>query len=201
MEIFSHKDHFSVYKARCTELGIEMNECAIPKDVLSTGTQVTLDGVVVHQPRPVPFTSEGFRDFLTELIVTQDEALLLVEMPSFHRLMKYLRPSLRLSDISSHNTIHTHILTLSTEVQEKLRARFKRIPAKSLSPKMPGPDHPNDWEIVTDELAFMKLDGRHTGENIGAAIVQTIDRYKLGNQMGWVTSDGAAVNRTATRAI
>jgi hypothetical protein len=63
------------------------------------------------------------------------------------------------------------------------------------------PDHPNDWEIVTDELAFMKIDGRHTGANIGSAIVKTIDRYQLREKAGWITSDGAAVNRSAARTV
>lgn len=62
-------------------------------------------------------------------------------------------------------------------------------------------DRPTEWEIVTEELAFMRLDGRHTGERIGAALVETIDRYKLRTKVGWATSDGAAVNRTANRVV
>jgi hypothetical protein len=35
--------------------------------------QGTLDGIVVAKPRPPVFTREGLRDFLIEMIVTQDE--------------------------------------------------------------------------------------------------------------------------------
>jgi hypothetical protein len=62
-------------------------------------------------------------------------------------------------------------------------------------------DHPNDWKIITEELAFMKLEGCHTGENIGRAIMGTIEGYGLCDRVGWITSDGASVNRTAAHAI
>ncbi|KAJ7707204.1 hypothetical protein B0H14DRAFT_3025273, partial [Mycena olivaceomarginata] len=54
------------------------------------------------------------------------------------------------------------------------------------------PDRPNDWEIVTDELAFLKLEGRHTGANIGGAISAWAG-------LVWITSDGAAVNRSTAK--
>jgi hypothetical protein len=57
-------------------------------------------------------------------------------------------------------------------------------------------DRPNDWEIVTDELVFMKIEGRHTGANIGSSILSTIDRYHFRGKVGWITSDGVAVNRS-----
>ncbi|KAJ7204072.1 hypothetical protein GGX14DRAFT_301016, partial [Mycena pura] len=38
---------------------------------------------------------------------------------------------------------------------------------------------PNDWEMKNDALAFMKIDGRHTGENLGNGIYQVIERYGL----------------------
>ncbi|KAJ7713559.1 hypothetical protein B0H16DRAFT_1233777, partial [Mycena metata] len=41
------------------------------------------------------------------------------------------------------------------------------------------PQRPNDWELKTDELAFMKIEGRHTGQNLGNAVVRTVERYGL----------------------
>ncbi|KAJ7106433.1 hypothetical protein C8R43DRAFT_906248 [Mycena crocata] len=63
------------------------------------------------------------------------------------------------------------------------------------------PKTPNNWEMKTVELAFMKIEGRHTGQTLGAALVQTIQRYGLEKKTGWITSDGASVNRTTARAI
>ncbi|KAJ7861014.1 hypothetical protein B0H14DRAFT_2576353 [Mycena olivaceomarginata] len=54
----------------------------------------------------------------------------------------------------------------------------------------------NDWEPVKDQLAFMKIEGRHTGDNIGAAIVKTIDDYKLRGKLGSITPDAAIETRT-----
>jgi hypothetical protein len=104
-----------------------------------------LDGLVVQQPRAPPFTTLGLRDFIVEMIVTQDEvcflfsvhvnfnthykheALSLVEKPSFGRLMKYLRPSLTDSEIPGATTIRTHMLGLAEEVQKKLVGLFTVI--------------------------------------------------------------------------
>ncbi|KAJ7048928.1 hypothetical protein C8F01DRAFT_1003592 [Mycena amicta] len=55
--------------------------------------------------------------------------------------------------------------------------------------------------IRTDLLAFKKIDGRHTGETLGSAIVATIDKYELRDKIGWMTGDGASVNRTAIRVV
>jgi Tfp pilus assembly protein PilZ len=42
----------------------------------------------------------------------------------------------------------------------------------------------------------VKIEGRHTGENIGASIVSTLEKYGLRGKVGWITSDGASVNRS-----
>jgi hypothetical protein len=63
------------------------------------------------------------------------------------------------------------------------------------------PEQPNDWEIITEELAFMKIEGRHTGANLGSAILKTLDRYELRGKSGWITSDGASVNRSTARVV
>ncbi|KAJ7851147.1 hypothetical protein B0H14DRAFT_3662490 [Mycena olivaceomarginata] len=101
------------------------------------------------------------------MIVTQDEAFSIVEKPSSIRLLKYLRPSIKDSDIPTRKTIRKYILTLAE-------------------------DRPNDWEIITEELAFMKIEGRHTGANLGSAILKILDRYGLRGKSGWITSDGAS---------
>ncbi|KAF7326553.1 hypothetical protein MVEN_02608500 [Mycena venus] len=87
--ISRHEDHYQVYEARCVKAGIQMNQRAIPKTVDSQGSQGTLDGTVVHEPRAPPYTPDGLRDFLVELIVTQDEALALVERPAFRHIQAH----------------------------------------------------------------------------------------------------------------
>jgi hypothetical protein len=36
-----------------------------------------------------------------------------------------------------------------------------------------------NWKLRSEQLAFTPLPGRHSGANIGNAIMQTIDRYGL----------------------
>lgn len=63
------------------------------------------------------------------------------------------------------------------------------------------PGRPNDWELVTAALAFMRLKGRHTGKNLGQCILEVLQRYRLRGKVGWITADGAQVNRTAARTV
>ncbi|KAF7372957.1 hypothetical protein MSAN_00502900 [Mycena sanguinolenta] len=220
--IARHDDHFQTYRERCAKLDIPMHPHAIPESDPSGSKEVqgTLDGVVVAKPRPPVFTSEGLRDFLIEMIVTQDEALSIVERPSFRRLLQYCRPSITETDIPTRRTIRKYVLQLAKDVQAKLFDEFQKpsglhslshdawtsesgIPFLNINNhyiRSP-PDRPNDWEIVTDELGFVKIEGRHTGENIGAAILTSLDKYGLREKVGWVTADGASVNRTTTKAL
>ncbi|KAJ7488681.1 hypothetical protein B0H11DRAFT_1912832 [Mycena galericulata] len=126
--IARHDDHFKVYKTRCEKLGIKMNDRAIPVAASGTlGTQGSLDGIVIYEPRTPPFTVAGHRDYIIEMIVTQDEALSLVERPSFIRLIKYLRPGIKDSDIPTRNTIKKDILQHAKRVEEELRDKFKPL--------------------------------------------------------------------------
>ncbi|KAJ6617334.1 hypothetical protein B0H10DRAFT_2218669 [Mycena sp. CBHHK59/15] len=122
--IACHWDHFDLYEARCQQLRIPLNERAIPQNISPKGSR-TLDGVVIQEARAPPFMPGGLHDFITEIIVTQDEAISLVEKASFVRMLKYLRPGLKDSDILSCNTIHTHIMDLAEQVEAKLKDTLK----------------------------------------------------------------------------
>ncbi|KAJ7820189.1 hypothetical protein B0H14DRAFT_2600170, partial [Mycena olivaceomarginata] len=133
-------------------------DCSSFGNSYNLSLQKTLDGIVVSEPRPPAFTTEGLRDFLIEMIVTQDEVLSCIfdrRETKFHRLLKYLRPSIKDSDIPTRKN-HSQ--------------------------------RPNDWEIITEELAFMKIEGRHTGANLGSAILKILDRYGRRGKSGWITS-------------
>jgi len=75
-------------------------------------------------------------------------------------------------------------------------------------------DCPNDWVLKTEQLSFEEIKGRHTGKNMAEILSCTVDRYQIHGkvshfnhsnlhssfnfprQVGWLTSDGASVNRT-----
>lgn len=73
--------------------------------------------------------------------------------------------------------------------------------------------------MKSEQLAFKTIEGRHTGKNIAQILARTTSRYNLHSkarefptainftprltraQIGWFTSDGAAVNGTTIRAL
>ncbi|KAJ6555452.1 hypothetical protein DFH09DRAFT_1318236 [Mycena vulgaris] len=109
LHIARHKAHYEIYKARCEKLGIEVDEHVIPR---------ALEGVVVSTPRPPPFPTRGLLDFITELVVTQDE--ICIEHPSFRRLLKCCRLAINENDIPTRKTLRTHILARAKEVEQEL---------------------------------------------------------------------------------
>ena len=78
-------------------------------------------------------------------------------------------------------------------------------------------DRPNEWELKSEQLAFQEIEGRHTGKNIAQILSRSIEWYGIwhgkvscikiyytlftdySSQVGWMTSDGASVNRTTIR--
>jgi hypothetical protein len=90
--VFRRSNHFEVYKERCHEIGITMNQRAIPEDKASEGLQFVflsfhchneprrkylyrqqvLDGNLV--PKVPQYTKEGLLEYIVELIVSEDEA-------------------------------------------------------------------------------------------------------------------------------
>ncbi|KAJ7075640.1 hypothetical protein B0H15DRAFT_791554 [Mycena belliarum] len=105
------------------------------------------------------------------------------------------------STLRSHIARHEdHFKVYKARCEElKIEMHERAIPkdSSSFSP----PDRPNDWELVTNELAFVEIEGRHTGANLGAAILKTIDKYELRGKVGWITADGASVNRTTAKTV
>ncbi|KAJ7218355.1 hypothetical protein GGX14DRAFT_390126 [Mycena pura] len=115
-------------------------------------TQGSLDGVVVYQPQVPPFTTAGLRNYMVVLIVTQDEALSIVKNPGFTRFIEYLRPGITDRDIPAKLfaipslVSATHDAWTSSSGIPFININTHHIDAP--------PDHPNDWEIVTNDVAF-----------------------------------------------
>jgi hypothetical protein len=57
-------------------------------------------------------------------------------------------------------------------------------------------DRPHEWELRTEQLAFVTIEGQHSGKNMALFLTQTINRYELHGKVGWFTCDGTAVNGT-----
>ena len=144
-----HKDHFQIYKERCTKLNIHLNNRAIlPSEAailyVSSGShganvvlmafssrQTTLDGSIDRQPRPPTFTTQGMLDHVVELVISQDEAFELVDRSPFCHLLMYLRPSLSEKDIPHHTKLRKeigeHAQQAEVMVKAALQVRYTSI--------------------------------------------------------------------------
>ncbi|KAG1868644.1 hypothetical protein F4604DRAFT_1682281 [Suillus subluteus] len=118
------KSHFQVYKERCEAAGITMHSRAIPpgEDDIMTRSQTTLDGKLVC--KPPAFTKEGLLEYIMELIVTEDDAIQLIDKPAFRRLLQYARPTLTEQDIPHRTklteTIKSRAMTVVENIKERL---------------------------------------------------------------------------------
>jgi len=87
--------------------------------------QTTLDGSLTHQPHVPPFTSKGLIDYLVQLIVTEDEAFLLLDKPAFRDLLTFLRPALNDRDIPHHTKIHEETLKRAVQGESNIKASLQ----------------------------------------------------------------------------
>lgn len=117
---------------------------------------------------------------------------------SFRRLLKFCRPSLLERDIPHRHALRAEILQRAEIAECRVRENLKRVPSKisftfDAWTSAPGDpylsltshfidapaDHPNAWELKSDQLIFQEIQGRHTGKNMADILSRALDRYDL----------------------
>ena len=117
---------------------------------------------------------------------------------SFRRLLKFCRPSLLERDIPHRHALRAEILLRAEIAECRVRENLKRVPSKisftfDAWTSAPGDpylsltshfidapaDHPNAWELKSDQLIFQEIQGRHTGKNMADILSRALDRYDL----------------------
>jgi hypothetical protein len=122
----------------------------------------------------------------------------LVDNGAFRRLLMYTRPSLSEKDIPHRTKVHKEILLRARAAEVKVREALADIEGKVsftfdtwtsnaqdpylsvtghyiTAPK----DHPHDWKLKSEQLAFTHFEGNHSGVNMANVLVRTVDRYDL----------------------
>jgi hypothetical protein len=131
-------------------------------------------------------------------IFLRSKAFLLIKRDSFRRLLKFCRPSLLDKDIPHRHTLRAEILWRAHLAEEMVRKNMKKVPSKisftyDAWTSAPGDpyisltahyidvpsDHPNAWELKSEQLIFQEIKGRHTGKNMGEILSRALDRYEL----------------------
>jgi hypothetical protein len=103
-----------------------MHPRAIPPGEDLAVTQTTLDASLVS--RPLAFTKDSLLEYIMELIVTEDEAIQLIDKPAFRHLLQYARPSLTEKDIPHRtkltDTIKARAISIVQTIKERLAVCF-----------------------------------------------------------------------------
>lgn len=144
------------------------------------------------------FSKAWLLEYITELIVTEDEALQLVDKPAFRRLLSYVCPALVECDIPHHTklteSIKAHVLTVVNVIHEHLAKVDSQVSMtfNSWTSIIGDPffsitghyiwsldNKPQQWELCHEQLSFDHIEGNHSGQNTVRLIVDVIDTYKL----------------------
>ncbi|THU75180.1 hypothetical protein K435DRAFT_308294, partial [Dendrothele bispora CBS 962.96] len=111
--------HPEKYVKICAEHNIEPKIKKVPEAPGVDGQQ-SITAFTVVQPGPMPsFSLEGLLEYIMELFVDSDQAMLLIDRPSFRRLIFYLRPKLTERDLP-------HRMTLTKAIKEKHESLIER---------------------------------------------------------------------------
>jgi hypothetical protein len=128
-----------------------------------------------------------------------------VDRGSFRQLLKFCRPSLSERDIPHRHAIRVEILRCAEIAEGRVRENLKRVPSKisftfDAWTSAPGDpylsltahfidapaDHPDAWELKTEQLLFQEIQGRHTGKNMADILGRALERYDLRGKVSFI---------------
>jgi hypothetical protein len=181
----------------------------IRKQSVQASTPWTKAAVYGISGRPAgeSFKAEVYRRLLAEFIVESSSAFSVVEYPTFHTLMRYMQSQVPLI---GRRTAQRDIMELhdqkKEEVKEEIATHTQDGGRVSLTmdawtatnhiPYLGVTGHWIDqsWQLRNKVLAFRRLRGSHTGENLAAVVHNVLEDWKLTEYLRAITADNAAVN-------
>jgi hypothetical protein len=174
----------------------------------STPWTKTAQGALGRQPGE-RFTARRYRELLAEFVVESSSAFQIVEYPSFHRFVTFLNAN---SPLISRETVRKDTNDLKDKYQEKLQSAVQlhvgNLKKGRLSLTMDAWTSGNqvpylgvtghwidsNWEIHSEALAFKRLRGSHTAENIATVVRKIMEEWKITESIRAITADNASVN-------
>ncbi|OXA39419.1 putative AC transposase [Folsomia candida] len=149
-----------------------------------------------------PVTQERLVNALTEFVLETDQAFIIVEEPSFRRLLGLLNPDIQ---IPGRTTMRSEISIRYQTEKEQLTAKLQEIPGK-LSFILDCRTSSNqyafqgvivqgitrEWELLSLPLDLTILNGSHTGENLATQLIKVLEDFNLIDRVHSITSDNAS---------
>jgi hypothetical protein len=136
------RGHYDLYKARCEDRDVKMNDWAMPralwkekkKHTNPVKEQTTLDGQVEMKPVPKSFTREGILEAVASHIVCDDQALSLAGKATFRNCLVAMRPRTTTADIPSTHDVTVFIHNQFADLLDKLKDQISVRCSRTLSP-------------------------------------------------------------------
>ncbi|KAG9096989.1 hypothetical protein FS749_007324 [Ceratobasidium sp. UAMH 11750] len=189
------KYHPDNYSAKCKEQGLDLT--AIDPDS-------NIDGP------PPPFTREGLVERIIRWIAVDDQSLNAIEQPEFREILVYCGQGvLRDHDIPHRSKIAFEMHQVYLQEKELIvKAMQKSLGRISLTTDLWSDQLIRSFMAVTVHyidclgdpaehlVAFRKIDGQHTGANVGHVLFSVLDEISMIGKIGHITMDNASNNNT-----
>ncbi|KAF8667727.1 Encoded by [Rhizoctonia solani] len=154
----------------------------------------------IHGPKIAPntppeFTRAGLVKRLVDWIAIDNQALNVVENPEFRELLLYCGQSaFKNSDVPHCDKLATAAWATYLIKKEKINADMKCARGRiSLTSDL--------WTNVNLCLFMLKVDGHHTGANVGQVLFSVLLESGISNKIGCITLDNASNNNTLMQEL
>ncbi|CAE6511697.1 unnamed protein product, partial [Rhizoctonia solani] len=187
--------HPVLYYAKCHEKGLKERLTNSDSDMVDI---------------PPEFTDSGFVDHMLQWIISDDQPMNVVEKEEFRELLIYCgQGRIRDQDIPHRDKLTAAAWAMYLLEKEKIddemksaqgaislmsdlwtdtnRRSFMAITAHYIN---------NSGSLVDQLIAFHKINGHHTGANVGHALFEVLQESGITNKIGYITLDNASNNNT-----
>ncbi|GJE88702.1 hAT transposon family protein [Phanerochaete sordida] len=215
-------EHYTRYREGCVKDEITMDPRCMPreeKERLSGKAQANGNHPIASflepaPPKPEAWSIEGLEDHVCRFVVETDQALAIVDQPSFRALLSYQRPSMKESELCHRTKMTDIVIERAQLIMEELDSELQTCPgkvsltfdgwtSKIMTAYLAITAHyiTVDWTLRSELLAFSELEGSHSGENMGQELHNAVTTHELENKLGNLTADNVTVNDKAIRVL
>ncbi|KDN41816.1 hypothetical protein RSAG8_07187, partial [Rhizoctonia solani AG-8 WAC10335] len=187
--------HPALYYAKCREKGLKERLTNSDSDMVDI---------------PPEFTDSGFVDHMLQWIISDDQPMNVVEKEEFRELLIYCgQGRIRDQDIPHRDKLTAAAWAMYLLEKGKIDNEMKSAQgAISLTSDLWTDTNRRSFMAVTahyinnsgslvDQLiAFRKINGHHTGANVGHALFEVLQESGITDKIGYITLDNASNNNT-----
>ncbi|KAI0026791.1 hypothetical protein K488DRAFT_91860 [Vararia minispora EC-137] len=120
--------HGKQYMKNCERAGVTPNKTAMPSrddDADDEGDSLRQSSLGDHVKSVPNWSSRGLLEHITALVISEDQALSLIDKKTFRSLLKYQRPQTKESEIPHRTKLTEFVIEKATVVKDRMRVTFK----------------------------------------------------------------------------